>query len=176
METMTAKQFRQGNGFMSWQLRRQFPDNIKDDQLVINFAYTDYGGSFIDKVIIAFLRSKHVQHMLHEHTSWSGENCTLYSKKYVKFFNRDFKDWFYNDEFEEFYCQQEYQIQDECWNYVANEFIQDYELDESMKSDIVNFLHEEFDRYYSIVYTQVDYSSENAESKLCEHFNIKQAK
>lgn len=43
-----------------------------NSDIYLNFAYTDYGGLFLDKVIIYY-----PENIVHEETSWNGENAFI---------------------------------------------------------------------------------------------------
>lgn len=46
----------------------------------VNFAYTDYGGSFLDKVIISYFKEYYQENIVHEKTSWNGENAFIFGE------------------------------------------------------------------------------------------------
>lgn len=49
----------------------------KHSDIYLNFAYTDYGGSFLDKVIISYFKEYYQENIVHEKTSWNGENAFI---------------------------------------------------------------------------------------------------
>jgi hypothetical protein len=52
----------------------------KHSDIYLNFAYTDYGGSFLDKVIISYFKENYPENIVHEKTSWSGENAFIFGE------------------------------------------------------------------------------------------------
>ena len=52
----------------------------KHSDIYLNFAYTDYGGSFLDKVIISYFKEYYPGNIVHEKTSWNGENAFIFGE------------------------------------------------------------------------------------------------
>lgn len=52
----------------------------KHSNIYLNFAYTDYGGSFLDKVIISYFKEYYQENIVHEKTSWNGENAFIFGE------------------------------------------------------------------------------------------------
>lgn len=52
----------------------------KHSDIYLNFAYTDYGGSFLDKVIISYFKEYYQENIVHEKTSWNGENAFIFGE------------------------------------------------------------------------------------------------
>lgn len=42
--------------------------------------YLDYGGSFLDKVIISYFKEYYQENIVHEKTSWNGENAFIFGE------------------------------------------------------------------------------------------------
>lgn len=52
----------------------------KHSDIYLNFAYTNYGGSFLDKVVISYFKKYYPENIVHEKTSWSGENAFIFGE------------------------------------------------------------------------------------------------
>lgn len=52
----------------------------KHSDIYLNFAYTDYGGSFLDKVIISYSKEYYPGNIVHGKTSWNGENAFIFGE------------------------------------------------------------------------------------------------
>lgn len=50
----------------------------KNSNFYLNFAYTDYGGTFFDKVVIAYFKKSHPESIVYEKTFWDGENAFIF--------------------------------------------------------------------------------------------------
>lgn len=53
---------------------------VKHSDIYLNFAYTDYGGSFLDKVIISYFKEYYQEDIVHEKTSWNGGNAFVFGE------------------------------------------------------------------------------------------------
>lgn len=49
-----------------------------NSDIYLNFAYTDYSGSFLDKVIISYFKEYYPENIVHEEASWNGENAFIF--------------------------------------------------------------------------------------------------
>lgn len=84
MEVLTLKSFEAGKGF--WydreedikELRAQ---GLKDTDIIVNFAYTDYGGNFIDNVFIEYFENKNSHCFKVQDTVYYGKNAILWGKE-----------------------------------------------------------------------------------------------
>lgn len=52
----------------------------KHSDIYLNFCYTDYGGTFLDKVIISYFKENYPENIVHEYTSWNGENAFIFGE------------------------------------------------------------------------------------------------
>lgn len=52
----------------------------KHSDIYLNFAYTDYGGSFLDKVIMSYFKEYYPENIVHEKTSYNGENAFIFGE------------------------------------------------------------------------------------------------
>ena len=50
----------------------------KNAKQYVNIAYTDYGGSFFDKVFISFIEKYHPNNIVSENTAWNGKNAFIF--------------------------------------------------------------------------------------------------
>lgn len=58
-----------------------------NSDIYLNFAYTYYGGSFLDKVIISYFKEYYPENILHEETSWNGENAFIFGDIAKEFYD-----------------------------------------------------------------------------------------
>lgn len=52
----------------------------KHSDIYLNFAYTNYGVSFLDKVIISYFKENYPENIVNEITSWNGENAFVFGE------------------------------------------------------------------------------------------------
>lgn len=58
----------------------------KHSDIYLNFAYTSYGGSFLDKVIISYFKENYPENIVYEKTSWKGENAFVFGEPAKKLY------------------------------------------------------------------------------------------
>ena len=101
----------------------------KHSDIYLNFAYTNYGGSFLDKVIISYFKEYFPENIVHEKTSWYGENAFVFgepAKELYLFIQGNYMLGF--DNLEQYYTEMEYNIMaEEAQRYIddnglSNEF------------------------------------------------------
>lgn len=122
-------------------------------ELYINLAYTDYGGSLIDKYLIAYLIEKQSQDIVYETTSWNGMNAIVFGDSV-----KEIKEWIdkgyilgYNY-FEEYF----YEKENEERSIAASSYIDENDIPESKHRAVYDFFDE------CSVYTfGVDYTNQN---------------
>ena len=94
----------------------------KHSDIYLNFAYTNYGGSFLDKVIISYFKEYYPENIVHERTSWNGENAFIFgepAKELYDFIKNGYILGF--DCLEQYYTEMEYNmITEEAQQYINN--------------------------------------------------------
>lgn len=60
----------------------------KHSNIYLNFSYTNYGGSFLDKVIISYFKEYYPENIVHERTAWYGENAFVFGKPAKELFQQ----------------------------------------------------------------------------------------
>lgn len=59
----------------------------KHSDIYLNFSYTNYGGSFLDKVIISYFKESYPGNIVHEITLWNGENAFVFGEPAKELYN-----------------------------------------------------------------------------------------
>lgn len=92
----------------------------KHSDIYLNFAYTSYGGSFLDKVIISYFKENYPENIVYEKTSWEGENAFIFgepAKELYDFIKNGYILGF--DCLEQYYTEMEYNmITEEAQRYI----------------------------------------------------------
>lgn len=109
----------------------------KHSNIYLNFSYTNYGGSFLDKVIISYFKEYYPENIVHERTAWYGENAFVFGKPAKELFqqieNGNILDF---DNLTDYYYAKFYeQVTEEATN-----FISDYELNNNLHEIICKWL------------------------------------
>lgn len=83
----------------------------KHSDIYLNFAYTDYGGSFLDKVIISYFKEYYQENIVHEKTSWNGENAFIFGEPAKELYElMKVGSVLYFDHIDEYYTEMEYNM------------------------------------------------------------------
>ena len=103
----------------------------KHSDIYLNFAYTNYGGSFLDKVIISYFKEYYPENIVHERTSWDGENAFIFGEPAKELYNlMKVDDVLGFDDLEDYYEEMEYNmITEEAQQYIDDNGISNDLLD-----------------------------------------------
>lgn len=109
----------------------------KHSDIYLNFTYTSYGGSFLDKVIISYFKEKYPENIVYERTSWNGENAFVFGDKAKELFEQiENGNMFDFDNLQDyFYSKFNEQITE-----AATNFISDYKLNNNLHEIICKWL------------------------------------
>jgi hypothetical protein len=150
---------------MADELRKKL--KIKGDSLankdVISFAYTDYGGDFLDKVAIAYFSEYYPENIIKENSGWGGENAFVFgepAKEWIET-TEDYPLGF--EDFESYYYEKENEQQLEDFDYFLDEISRDYSFD---KDAVLDWLLENRSGYYGITTQGLDFSWEDLTEEL----------
>lgn len=91
-------------------LVKELIEKVGENDLIINIAYTDYGGTFFDKIVIAYFNKFHPENIISEKTSWNGENAFIFGVL-AKELNEETKKYPLGfEDIEDFYFEMEYEM------------------------------------------------------------------
>ncbi len=138
----TKEQLEKNQVFASRELKDQILELMaeKNSNLVINFSYTDYGGTFFDKVVSKFFQQKReleneIDYLV-ENTIYFGENFWLINPELVAEMDENEIEF---EGLEEFYYQCEAEEVEEYVNYFLEEHPQ-IELDSFEKQRLKEYI------------------------------------
>lgn len=148
--------------FASEELLTELKNKMKAGDCIVNFAYTDYGGDFFDKVCVAFFSEKHPENIVKENTVYSGENAFIFGEVAKEFIEESENYLLGYEDIEEHYTNMEQNEEYEGFKYFIESLNTDkYEIQE----DAIEKLCNNKGGYYSITTQGLDYS----ESDLIEY-------
>ena len=135
-----------------------------DFDQVLNFAYTDYGGDFFDKVAIEFFLENYPDNIVVENTMYSGKNAIVFGKPARKFAEASERYLLGFDNIEDYYYQMQYEQEREDFE----RFLDDMEKYNNYKvsKEALDWLLENKSGYYSILPSGLDYSESDLEEEL----------
>lgn len=111
----------------------------KHSDIYLNFAYTSYGGSFLDKVIISYFKENYPENIVYEKTSWKGENAFIFGEPakelYELIIAGNILDFYYLGQY---YTETKYNIIADT----AQQYINDNGLDNELYDIVCDWLSE----------------------------------
>ncbi len=142
--------------YASSELLEQLKGKMKEGDIVVNFAYTDYGGSFFDKVAIKFFTEKHPESIVSETTYHYGENAFIWGDLAKQFLEASENYPLGFEHIEDFYLQMECEEQDKAFTSFLDCLSDKYDV----KDNAFEMLSDRFAGYWSVEPSGLDYSSE----------------
>lgn len=135
----------------------------KHSDIYLNFGYTDYGGSFLNKVIISYFKERYPENIVFENTFWNGENAFIFGEpaKDLYYFMED-GDLFGFDDLEEYYTEKQ------CL--MIAEATQEYIDDNELSNDLYDIVRDWFFDNGHLEPNYVDYSEHDL-NEYIKHYN-----
>lgn len=142
--------------FASDELREKLQEKLlslpKEDQYYIAFAYTDYGGDFLDYLFIEYFKEEYPDNILTEKTMYFGQNGIVFGKIAKECFDVSQNYLLGFEQIEEYYSEKQIEIEAAAFqDFIKDEYNDE---DEEIKERIINLLIEERSGYYSILSSQ----------------------
>ena len=117
----------------------------KNAKQYVNIAYTDYGGTFFDKVLISFIEKYHPNNIASENTAWNGKNAFIFGDILPQLIE-DTNDYLLNFEtLEEYFCEMEQKEYDDYINMLIDEGVINNEYYE--RDFVIQYLEENANIY-----------------------------
>jgi hypothetical protein len=153
-------------------LKEELKSKMKEGDEIVAFGYTDYGGSFGDKVAIEYFKENHPKNIVFENSAYNGQNGIVFGEV-AKDFLEETKDYPLGyEDMESFY----YDMQNAQEEKDFKLFLSDIKNQYTIKKDALNWLLENKSGYYSIEPNMVDFSYSELENELEEEGLIKKKK
>lgn len=148
----------------SQSLKEKAQKKIDKGLTVIHFGYTDYGGTFMDKVGIAYFKKNYPKNILSEKSYYNGENAFVFGEVADKYLeeNKEYALGF--EDIEEFYSQME--SEQERKEYLG--FIKDLKSKYKVSKDTIDWLMENKSGYYQMDANTLDFDYDGLTEELVE--------
>lgn len=144
---------------------------MQPNDVVINFAYTDYGGDFFDKVCCQFFAENYPNNFIKENTGWSGENGFLFGEVAKEFIEVTENYLLGFDDIESFY----YEMENEEREAGIKFFIEGIDTDKyDISAEIPTEFYEYVEGYCNVLTSGLDYSESDMMDKAIETGLIKE--
>lgn len=140
----------------------------KQSDIYINFAYTDYGGDFFDRVAIAYFKENYPDNIVYESTSWNGENAYIFGE-IAKEFKEETDNYLLGFEnMEDYFIEKEQEMLNALYLFLFEEY---NERICTNRDNFIKFLRDNFTNEcsYNVMSTMVDYSPSDVENLLIEN-------
>lgn len=146
-------------------LKDELRSKMKKGDDVIHFAYTDYGGDFMDKVAIEYFEENYPKNTLSETTAYFGKNAFVFGKPATEWIESTKNYPLGFEDFESYY----YEKQNEQENKDFERFLDDLKRDGYEVSDeAIEWLNENKSGYYGMTTQGLDFSYSDLENELKE--------
>lgn len=170
-EQMTLQKFSGGgriesaydNGATGSQsLKEKAQKKIDKGLTVIHFGYTDYGGTFMDKVGIAYFKKNYPKNILSEKSGYNGENAFVFGEVADKYLeeNSDYPLGF--EDIEDFY----YQMESEQERKEYTSFLKELKSKYKVSPKAIEWLMENKSGYYQMDANNLDFNYEQLIKEL----------
>lgn len=140
--------------YASDDLLNELKSKIHANDIIVNFAYTDYGGDFFDKVCISFFNENYKDNFVSENTCYSGKNGFLFGEVAKEFLESTENYLLSFEGIEEYYYNMQNNEEYEGFKY----FIEGLDTDKYEISDTaIDTLMENKGGYYNVLTSGLDY-------------------
>lgn len=144
---------------------------IKPEDIIINFAYTDYGGDFFDKVCIAFFAENYPNNIVKEDTYYYGQNAFIFGEVAKEFLEVTENYLLGFDGIESFYYEMENEEREAGIKFFIEGLDTDkYEISEEIPSEFYEYV----EGYCNVLTSGLDYSESDMIEKAIETGLIKE--
>jgi hypothetical protein len=151
-------------------LKERLKSKMKEGDDVIHFAYTDYGGEFLDKVAIDYFIENYPDNTVYENTIYYGKNAFIFGEPATNWIESTENYPLGFEDFESYYYNAENEATDEAFEYFIDSALSGYVYD---KDEVLDALHEKFDGYFSLTTQGLDYSEKTLLDYLIKEDLIK---
>jgi hypothetical protein len=140
--------------------------NSVGDNVVISFAYTDYGGDFLDKVAIAYFKENYPENIVWENAGYNGENAYVFGEPAQEWIDTTDNYPLGFDYIEDMY----YEMQTEAETEDFASFLEDIHRDGYIfdGDEVMYWLSENRGGYYPITTQGIDFSYSDLKDDLIE--------
>jgi len=153
-------------------LKEELKSKMKEGDEIVAFGYTDYGGSFGDKVAIEYFKENHPKNIVFENSAYNGQNGIVFGEVAKDFLEQTEDYPLGYEDMESFYYEMQNAQEEKDFEY----FLSDIKDKYTVKKDAIDWLLENKSGYYSIQPDGLDFSYSELENELEEEGLIKRKK
>ncbi|MES2382435.1 MAG: hypothetical protein V4538_15415 [Bacteroidota bacterium] len=157
--------------FASDNLLSELQSKIKENDIIVNFAFTDYGGDFFDKVCCKYFAENNPDNFIKESTYYYGENGFLFGEVAREFLEVTENYLLGFNDIESFYCEMENEEREAGIKFFIEGLDTDkYEISAEIPSDFYEYVED----YCNVLTSGLDYSESDMIDKAIETGLIKE--
>jgi len=154
-------------------LKEELREKMKDGDDVIHFAYTDYGGDFVDKVAIEYFEENYPNNIVSEDTYYSGKNAFVFGTPATEWIEASANYLLGFEDFESYYYQRQTEVEYEGFN----DFLKDLRMRYAFnKEKVLDWLMNNKTGTYSVDTQGLDFSYGDLVEELENEGLIKKSK
>jgi hypothetical protein len=138
---------------------------ISEGDIILNFAYTDYGGDFFDKMIIRYFKENHPESIVLETTGWNGENAFIFGEL-AKQLSESMESYLLGfEDTESFFSEMENEVRNEGIEYFKSGIDTDkFTVSEEIPDEFIEWVA----GYCNVLNSGLDYSEDEMIEKAIE--------
>lgn len=153
MEKLSYEQIKLGDGYASEELRDEVPNG---EEVYVSFAYTDYGGDFIDEVVIEYFKKNYKDNIAYESTCYSGQNGIIWGVPAKEFLEAYANYPLGFEDLEEFYSNLEYEKKTDHIEYMKRDLLGEL----GIECDWTDLQESNQDRLWDCLYDHTDFDTD----------------
>ena len=151
--------------FASDDLISQLKSKMSEGDTIVNFAYTDYGGDFFDKVCIDYFKRNYPENFVFEKSYYFGENGFLFGEVASQFMHVTNRYLLGFECIEDHYSIMENEVKEQG----IQQFLKDIDRDKfTVNEEIPSDFWEYVDGYCNVITSGLDYSENDIIDKAIE--------
>ena len=120
----------------------------KSEYTIVNFAYTDYGGDFFERVCIQYFKTNYPDQIVFEPTNWYGENAVIWGELAKRFIEETQNYPLGFESMESLYSEMECNSEDKSFQYFIENATDE---NTSFRKNALEKLQNERGGYYSVM-------------------------
>lgn len=138
--------------YASDSLKERVLELCPNGEKYINLAYTDYGGTFVEKAFIKYMEDNHPESIIYENTAWFGKNVIVFGEIVFDIIESTESYILGFENFEDYFCEREL---DERMK-AAEQYIDENDIPEEKKELVFDYFGECLVETFGVDYNETD--------------------
>lgn len=121
--------------YASDSLKERVLELCSNGEKYINLAYTDYGGTFLEKAFIQYMEDNHPESIICESTAWFGKNAIVFGEIVFDIIESTESYILGFEGFEDYFCEKEWEEQMKA----AEQYINENDIPEEKREIVLDY-------------------------------------